>query len=67
MSRAMRVRRIIEDAVFFIATAALAWWAMIDRSPAWLTAVCVGGALAVAVIARRLLVWVRQRQDRARQ
>ena len=66
VSRGVRVRRIVEDVVFYGATAGLAWWAM-DRSPPWVMVVSIAGALALAVIARRLLVRIRARQDRADQ
>jgi hypothetical protein len=62
-SRTMRFRRIIGDGVFFGATVLLAYWAMIDRSPGWLMAVYITGALIVAVAARRLLVRLRDRRD----
>jgi hypothetical protein len=62
-SRAARFRRIAGDGLFFVATALLAYWAMIDRSPGWIMAVYVAGALAVAVAAPRPLVSLRTRHD----
>jgi hypothetical protein len=62
-SRRRKIGRAVEDAVLFGATVLVAFWAFGDRSPAWLTPIYVAAAFAVAVLARRLIVWARARRN----
>jgi len=63
IARTNRRRRIAEDIAFFVATMALAWWA-IDHDPPWVMAAWTAGAFVAAFMARWWLVRCRVRRDR---
>lgn len=63
-SKRLRRLRILEDAVFFIAVALVAFWAMADRTPSWPTPFYVAAVLAGAVLVRRMIIRIRAKHDR---